>query len=500
VSPALAVIGGVFVFAIALGLLARRGRVMNLEQWTVGGRGFGTPLVFLLMAGEIYTTFALLGGSGWAYGRGVSVLYILCFNPLAYAGSYFLLPRVWRFATERRLVSQPDFFVAKYGSVPLGILVALVGVAAILPYLVLQMRGLGIIVSEASYGAVSPAVAVWIGTAALVGYVVTSGVRGSAWTAVVKDFMIIIVVVGLGTYLPLHYYGSYHGMFAAIDRVHPEILTLPPVGKSRSWFLSTVALSAMGFYMWPHFFGSSYTARDANVFRKNAGVMPLYGLVQLFAFFVGFAAILQVPGLSGTAADLSLFRISKQTFGPWIVGVIGAAGLLTALVPGSMLLMTSSTIIAQNIYRPLARRATDRSVVRLARSLVPVIATLAVLVTLRQDQMIVGLLLTGYNFVTQLFPALLASLSRTPIATPAGAFWGILVGEAIVAWFTLSGSTLATLLPRAPAAVRDLNEGLVALAVNVLVLIAVSRVTAKRRSARGESSSSVPRRRVPSAG
>ncbi len=43
---------------------------MNLEQWTVGGRGFGTVFVFLLMAGEIYTTFTFLGGSGWAYGKG----------------------------------------------------------------------------------------------------------------------------------------------------------------------------------------------------------------------------------------------------------------------------------------------------------------------------------------------------------------------------------------------------------------------------------------------
>ena len=34
---------------------------MNLEQWSVGGRGFGTIFVFLLMAGEIYTTFTFLG-------------------------------------------------------------------------------------------------------------------------------------------------------------------------------------------------------------------------------------------------------------------------------------------------------------------------------------------------------------------------------------------------------------------------------------------------------
>ena len=35
-----------------------------------------------------------------------------------------------------------------------------------------------------------------------------SGVHGSAWTSVAKDIMILAVVVFLGIYLPLHYYGG----------------------------------------------------------------------------------------------------------------------------------------------------------------------------------------------------------------------------------------------------------------------------------------------------
>jgi hypothetical protein len=52
------------LLALGLGFLAQRGRQMGLGQWTVAGRSFGAPLVFLLMAGEIYTTFTFLGGSG----------------------------------------------------------------------------------------------------------------------------------------------------------------------------------------------------------------------------------------------------------------------------------------------------------------------------------------------------------------------------------------------------------------------------------------------------
>lgn len=72
----------------------------------------------------------------------------------------------------------------------LGILVAAVGVIAIIPYLVLQFKGLGIIVSEASYGTISPAAAVWLGVIAVTIYVMLSGIHGSAWTAAIKDIMI----------------------------------------------------------------------------------------------------------------------------------------------------------------------------------------------------------------------------------------------------------------------------------------------------------------------
>src|SRR6516162_1591463 len=137
-NAALLIIGLTMAGALALGLRAGRGREMTLEQWTVGGRGFGAIFVFLLLAGEIYTTFTFLGGSGYAYGKGAPAYYILAYGTLAYVLSYFMLPPIWRYAKENRLYSQPDFFVRKYDSRPLGVLVALVDIVALVPYLVLQ--------------------------------------------------------------------------------------------------------------------------------------------------------------------------------------------------------------------------------------------------------------------------------------------------------------------------------------------------------------------------
>jgi SSS family solute:Na+ symporter len=207
-------------------------------------------------------------------------------------------------------------------------------------------------------------------------------------------------------------------------------------------------------------------------------LLPLYQLLLLFVFFAGFAAIAQVPGLQGSDIDLALLKVSVQTFDPWFVGVIGAAGLLTALVPGSMILTSAATILANDVYRGgYSRGASDSSVNGLARLLVPVVALVAIAFTLNGGATIVALLLMGYNFVTQLFPALVCSLSvRNPV-TRQGAFCGILAGVLTVAAITLSKSTLADILPFLPPALQDLNVGIVALAVNICVTVVVSVMT-----------------------
>jgi SSS family solute:Na+ symporter len=480
-NSALLIIAAVTLVALWLGVRARRGHDMNLEQWSVGGRSFGTAFVFLLMAGEIYTTFTFLGGSGFAYGKGAPAYYILSYATLAYILSYWLLPPIWRYAKSHRLVSQPHFLASKYASPSLGVLVAIVDVVALVPYLVLQFKGLGIIVATASYGAISPTAAIWIGAVVVTAYVTVSGVRGSAWNSVVKDTMILAIVIFLGLYLPIHFYGGFAPMFHAIDTAKPGFLTFPAKGSSVAWFQSTVLLTALGFFMWPHTFGSIFTARDERIFRRNAAVLPLYQLILLFVFFVGFAASLKVPGLKGSNIDLSLFHLSLQAFDPWFIGVIGAAGVLTALVPGSMILNAAATLLANDVYRGgIDRQAADATVAKLARVLVPIIALVAVFFTLRGGETIVALLLMGYSFVTQLFPAVVTSLAARNWVTKQGAFAGIVAGVAVVAYTTLAHASIGQWFPSLPDKLKDLNIGLVALALNVVVLIIVSAVTQPR--------------------
>ncbi|MEI4828002.1 sodium:solute symporter [Bacillus sp. FJAT-53711] len=476
-SIALVIIFGFLLLSLYLGIRATRGKKMNLEQWSVGGRGFGTMFVFLLLAGEVYTTFTFLGASGWVYRSGTAALYVLAYITLAYILSYWLLPPIWKFSQKHQIVSQSDFFVKKFNSPYLGILVSIVGIIAVVPYFILQLKGLGIIVSETSYGSISPTAAIWIGAIAVTIYVMISGIHGSAWTAVIKDITILIVVVFLGLYIPYHYYGGIQPMFEAVHQTKPEFLTFPKEGLSISWFISTVLLSVLGFYMWPHALAPVFAAKNVKVFRKNAVILPVYTLMLLFIVFVGYTALLKVPDLKGAEGDLALLRISIMSFEPWVVGFIGAAGLLTALVPSSIMLMSASTLFSKNIYKFFVPSATEGQMMNVAKWAVPVITLISVYFALDKGNSLSTLLLMGYSLVTQLFPPLLFSLSKRNFVNKYGAFLGIICGIATVAYVTISKTSFSTLFPTLPSVVKDINIGFIALLVNTIIMVGVSMMT-----------------------
>ncbi|RJS60654.1 sodium:solute symporter [Bacillus sp. PK3_68] len=473
-NSALIVILLFLVLSIFLGIKAKKGKQMDLDEWAVGGRGFGAFLIFILLAGEMNTTFTFLGGSGWAYDKGAPAAYMIVYLPLSIIMMYWIAPAIWKYAKSQKLVSQPDFFASKYNSPFLGVLVAIIGVIAMVPYLILQLKGLGIIVSAASYGAISPSVAVVIGAAALTVYVMVSGIHGSAWTAVLKDFMIFFIVLFLGIYLPLHYYGGVQPMFEAVEKIKPGFFHLPDEGLSISWFISATLLSAIGGMVWPHLFNAIYSSESSRAIRKNTIMQPIYSLMLLFVFFVGFTAIGQVPGLTGADTDFALLKLSIQTFDPWFIGLIGAAGLLTALVPGSMLLMATSTSLSLNVYKAMVPSATGKQVTKVAKYLVPVVALAATYFTVNGGNTIVTLLLLGYGFIAQLLPALLFSFLKHNFVNKYGAFAGMVVGVAAVMYTTFNNSSFGTLFPSLPQVIKDLDIGIVALALNTLVTIIVS--------------------------
>lgn len=342
----------IFIFSVILisalvGIYAGRRVEMNLENWIVGGRRFGIIIIWLLMAGEIYTTFTFLGASGWAYSKGAPAFYILIYGALAYTLSFFFLPLIWKIGKRHGLHTQPDFFVKIYDSRSLGILVAVIGVFSIIPYLQLQLAGLGFIVEVASNGPVSSKLAIFIAFVLTCTFVYTSGIKGAAWVAIIKDVLMLVAVFVVGFGVPVMYFGSFKKMFSALMARLPEHLIFPGSTTNMDvlWVMSTVLLTALGFYMWPHVFGSAFSAKSSQVIKRNAIIMPFYQIPIMLIFMVGFTALLVIPGLDNP--DISFLTLVNKSYPGWFMGFVGAAGAVTAMVPAAILVLFCGHLISK---------------------------------------------------------------------------------------------------------------------------------------------------------
>src|SRR6266581_7014898 len=463
-AVSLTTIFAIVALGAAVGFLAGVRRKMNLEQWTVGGRGFGTVLMFLLMAGEVYTTFSFLGASGWAYSRGGPTLYIMAQLTLAYVVSFFMLPQMWEVGRKYKLQTQSDFFSMRYGNKYLAAFVCVVGVTFLIPYLQLQITGLGIIVNVASFDGIGRTPAMVISVVLLAAFVFASGVRAVAWVSVLKDVLMVFAALSIGIGIPYIHYGGIGPMFAALAHARPAHLTMPgaTANLGHTWYISTVLMTSLGFYMWPHAFAAAFTARSGDTLRRNAVVMPLYTITLAFVFFAGFTAVLVVPGLPN--GDLSLLTIVRKSFPAWFLGVIGGAGALTAMVPASIFILTAATLFAKNLYRPLfAPAMTDDQIARLARGMVVALSLICLYFAVYSSTTLVSLLLLGYSGITQFFPGVVLGLYWKRATMPA-VFAGMIVGVVTVA--------ILALTKRDPF--FGFNAGFVALCLNFIVTVVLS--------------------------
>ncbi|MBV8531753.1 MAG: sodium:solute symporter family protein, partial [Candidatus Eremiobacteraeota bacterium] len=115
-SIALSIVAIVVFGTIVFALLGVHRVKMDPQQYIVAGRSFGTVFLWVLLAGEIYTTFTFLGVAGLAYSSGAPAFYAMAFGACAYVIGYFVAPAVWRVGKEHGLLTGPDFFETRYNS------------------------------------------------------------------------------------------------------------------------------------------------------------------------------------------------------------------------------------------------------------------------------------------------------------------------------------------------------------------------------------------------
>jgi SSS family solute:Na+ symporter len=449
---AIAVFLILFVLVSCLGFVATRWRKADLHsvhEWGLGGRSFGTLITWFLLGGDLYTAYTFIAVPAAMFAGGAAGFFAVPYTILIYPILFLCFPRLWSVAKRHGYVTAADYVKGRFGSKTLALAIALTGIAAIIPYVALQLVGMQVVFAALGIPttfAGIPNLPVIIAFGVLAAYTYSSGLRGTALTAVVKDLLIYVTVLTAIVVIP-EALGGYGKVFASID---PKQLTLPhgtDTSLGGTFSYATLALgSALALFLYPHSLTGILSSSSSQAIRKNAILLPAYSLALALLALLGYMAVAAgikvmpeyAAGFKTFGNNFAIPALILHMFPAWFAGVAFAAIAIGALVPASIMAIASGNLFTRNIYKQFINPGcTDRqegAAAKFASLSVKVGALLFVLFF--PTSAAIQLQLLGGMWICQTLPAVLLSL-YTRWFHPAGLLAGWLAGmvsATVMAW------------------------------------------------------------------
>jgi solute:Na+ symporter, SSS family len=476
---ALAVFLFFFILVTVMGFFAARWKSgpvnEHLDEWGLGGRQFGTWITWFLVGGDFYTAYTVIAVPALVYAVGAYGFFALPYTIIVYPFVFAVMPILWKVAHANGHVTAADVVLGAHGSRGLELAVAITGMIATMPYIALQLIGMGVVIKAMGLTGELPIVAAFI---ILALYTYSSGLRAPALIAFVKDIMIYIVVPAR--------LGGYGAVFAAAGDAFAAKggatgLTLKP---AQMLPYATLALgSALAAFMYPHTLTGIFASKSADTIRKNAVLLPAYtlllGLIALLGY-MAYAANIKVTSNNDVVPTLF-----KALFPSWFAGFSFSAIAIGALVPAAVMSIGAANLFTRNVWKsyvnPDISHAGEAAVAKIA-SLVVKVGALAFILFL-PTQYALDLQLLGGLWILQTLPALVFGLftrwfraEGLLLGWAAGILWGSWTawsnGLKPLASITLGGATYAFYV------------GLGALILNVVVAavatVIVARISPRR--------------------
>src|SRR3954468_23698497 len=207
-----------FLAVSGLGFVASRWRraesLDHLDEWGLGGRNFGAWISWFLIGGDLYTAYTFVAVPALLFGTGALGFFAGPYTIIQFPMAFIVAPPLWSVAPRPGYVTPADFVRGRHGSATLALLIAITGIAATMPYIALQLVGIGAVMRTIGISGEWPLIIAFIILAA---YTYQSGLRAPALIAFVKDTLIYIVVIVAVIYIPIKL-GGFDDIFNAADQ------------------------------------------------------------------------------------------------------------------------------------------------------------------------------------------------------------------------------------------------------------------------------------------
>jgi sodium/proline symporter len=414
-SEAAAILSTLVVYKlvmVAIGLVANR-LSHDETDYFLGGRRLGPWVAALSASASSSSVWTLIGVSGYAYGFGLSAVWIFP----ACVGGFLLNWLVLAPALRRHSVRTGAITVTEVLAGPPGtprrraiiVVASVIVLGSLLTYVAAQFHGAGKALEdtfELSFEA-----SVLIGSAIVVFYTLLGGF----WAVSLTDSLQGLVMALASVVLPATALSAVGGFEALLD----GIAQVPVEGYASVWrdmpFAAGLGMVlgllgiGLGYPGQPHVVNRFMALRDESALRRGRQIAVGWGtLLYGGMILLGLCARLLVPGLEDR--EDAFVTVTRDLLHPVMAGVMLAAVLSAIMSTADSQLLVAASTISHDLAPGRAGRGSD-----LLRSRLTVLALSigAVLVALYATSEIFGSVLFAWSAMGSAFgPVLLVIVLR----------------------------------------------------------------------------------------
>ena len=413
---------------IAFGALGRA-RVKSADDFATARSAYGPVFLAFAFAATTASGATFVGFPGITYDHGLAAVWSVFLYPMGtYLGVLICLRLVSNSGHRFGNRSIPEYLGSRYQSDAVRIMVSLFSLLLFF-YLAGQLVS-GVVMFEIMLGVPSEW-ALGITAAVLMVYVVLGGAHADILTDGVQGLLMVVIGAALVFMFVIGYGvdGGLPGMVDNLRRQDPNLvgwLNEESVLYRSWWSVAAIVISHLPLGLLPHIGNKLWALQKPSERRRFIALAFTFGLTLGMLGLGGLLArailgdALTEPGATSNSALALLFM---ELFPAWLAALLGVGILAAVMSTADGLVVSSSQIIANDLYRlsyiprfgrHLDGKQVDRRVLAISR-----IATVAVIVW-------VG---TGGMMAAFAGPLVVGAVWRG--VTRAGAIAGLVSGAAV---------------------------------------------------------------------
>lgn len=444
----------VMALSLVVALAARAGlKNKSMGEYLVGGRSFPAWLLYFLAVGEVYSIGTMIGLPSGIYSGGAGYgVWFVGYILMAYPIGYFLAPLIWRAGVRYDAMTIPDVFGKHYASRSLEIVTAIVLLLALVPWGQYQFIGLQVVLDGLGLN-LSPEASVIIAGVLAFAYLLASGVRSPAFVSILKDSVMVLSVIVVG----LVAVAEAGGTFKTFDTAGVSKAMTTLSGDPLMFTVTTIVFQSITFYL-GFSAGFVFTSRSERAIKSSTVWMPMYMLIYPFIFLASFYAVTQMDGIDDP--NTVFMDVTLELLPDWLVGVVAAGAGLSGVLVLSVTALQIGGVVTRNLI-PNVRSELQRTV---SNVVVALFLVAGALLTLAGSSIMLTVLNLTYYLLGQLVPGWLALMFFRRIQA-----WAVSAGM-------IAGFAASLLIYNLEPDLAGVNGGLVAVAVNFLLVFGISAI------------------------